>query len=78
MPGLMVTVLRTKGYILIWFYVVEMYLKKKNKRLLSNSLVLICQHPTCKPTRSNMASEQMSYKKKKVLEYKIRMILIRK
>lgn len=45
----MVTVFRTKGYILTRFYAIEIYFKKK-KKVLWNSLILICQHPTSKPT----------------------------
>ena len=69
----MVTVFRTKGYILTRFYAIEIYFKKK-KKVICNSLIIICQHPTSKLTKNNIDWEQMSYpekeKKKKFLEYK--------
>lgn len=46
----MVTVFRTKGYILTRFYAIEIYFKKKKEKVLWNSLILICQHPTSKLT----------------------------
>ena len=77
----MVTLFGTKDYILIWVYVVEIYLKEKNK-VSSNSLISVCQHPASKPMQNNIDSEQMSYqkkkKKKRVLEHKTKMVLIRK